>query len=332
MSSTNDKEQEQVTQGVLQSSYRNTHAVNLKKASPAIQQTTIEYLNNHCQDLVIAQRLTPDKAEKPLKHGSFYLTNYIGKAEPGFLVFLPKQYPTFVRFHLSKREREQTKGQPIVYIMRMRTSNIVNEGSVFVAALDVNSHLMILEDIYVWRNENIFQSNTFSKRRFVMKEFVEKHWIPDSRLLGGIVTEISQPKPLSSFKTLIENKESHRVDFVPEMAGRRRFYMLVNETKGALSTSDGYYGRVVKDGPVVNPLPMIKDDPEPLVRNVARAVKVPLLPDVYQLFDSENKSLGNAAIQQLELSKKLKEIKDTIWVTISYNEDFKRYEITGLKI
>jgi len=330
MSSINDKEQEQVTQGLLQSSYRNTHAVNLKKASPAIQQITIEYLNNHCQDLVIAQRLTPDKAEKPLKHGSFYLTNYIGKAEPGFLVFLPKQYPTFVRFHLSKREREQTKGQPIVYIMRMRTSNVVNEGSVFVAALDINSHLMILEDIYVWRNQNIFQSNTFSKRRFVMKEFVEKHWIPDSRLLGGIVTEVSQPKPLASFKSLIENKESHRVDFVPEMAGRRRFYMLVNETKGALSTSDGYYGRVVNPQPVVKNDTLVKNDPL-LSDTFARAVKVPLLPDVYELFDNNNKSLGNAAIQQLELSKKLKEMKDTIWVTTSYNEDFKRYEITGIK-
>lgn len=319
----NDKEQEQVTQGVLQSSYRNTHAVNLKKASPAIQQRTIEYLNNHCQDLVIAQRLTPDKAEKPLKNGSFYLTSYVGKAEPGFLVFLPNQYPTFVRFHLSKREREQTKGQPLVYIMRMRTSNVVNEGSVFISALDINSHLMILEDVYVWRNENIFQKDPFSKRRLIMKEFVEKHWIPDSRLLGGIITEISQPKPLASFKTLVENKESHRVDFVPEMAGRRRFYMLVNETKGALSTSDGYYGRVVKDVLV----PSVKD-----TTNIARAVKVPLLPDVYELFDNENKSLGRAAIQQLELSKKLKEMKDTIWVTILYNDDFKRYEITGLKI
>ena len=319
----NDKEQEQVTQGVLQSSYRNTHAVNLKKASPAIQQRTIEYLNNHCQDLVIAQRLTPDKAEKPLKNGSFYLTSYVGKAEPGFLVFLPNQYPTFVRFHLSKREREQTKGQPLVYIMRMRTSNVVNEGSVFISALDINSHLMILEDVYVWRNENIFQKDPFSKRRLIMKEFVEKHWIPDSRLLGGIITEISQPKPLASFKTLVENKESHRVDFVPEMAGRRRFYMLVNETKGALSTSDGYYGRVVKDVLV----PLVKD-----TTSIARAVKVPLLPDVYELFDNENKSLGRAAIQQLELSKKLKEMKDTIWVTILYNDDFKRYEITGLKI
>jgi len=314
--------QEQVTQGVLESSYRNTHAVNLKRASSSIQERTVEYLNNNCQDLVIAQRLTPDKAEKPLKHGIFYITNYVGKAEPGFLVFLPKQYPTFVTFRKSK---------PVVYIMRMRVSSVVNEGSILVAAIDLNSHLMILEDIYVWRNSNIFQTEPFSKRRTTMKEFVETHWIPDSRLLGGVVTEISQPKPLASFKSVVENKESHRIDFVPENPGRRRFYMLVNETKGALSTSDGYYGRAVTTSiPVKEVVPVKEAESEAVAVTTARAVKVPLLPDVYELFDSNNKTLGRAAIQQLELSKKLKEVNSDIWVTISYNEDFKRYEITGL--
>jgi len=313
--------QEQVTQGVLQSSYRNTHAVNLKRASSSIQERTVEYLNNNCQDLVIAQRLTPDKAEKPLKHGIFYITNYVGKAEPGFLVFLPKQYPTFVRFR---------KGNPVVYIMRMRVSSVVNEGSVLIAAIDLNSHLMILEDIYVWRNSNIFQIEPFSKRRSIMKEFVETHWIPDSRLLGGVVTEISQPKPLTSFKSVVENKESHRIDFVPETPGRRRFYLLVNETKGALSTSDGYYGRADMTSVPVKEIVPVKEAAAAEAVTKARAVKVPLLPDVYELFDSDNKTLGRAAIQQLELSKKLKEVNSDIWVTISYNEDFKRYEITGL--
>jgi hypothetical protein len=169
-----------------------------------------------------------------------------------------------------------------------------------------------------------------------MKEFVETHWIPDSRLLGGVITEISQPKPLASFKSVIENKESHRIDFVPENPGRRRFYLLVNETKGALSTSDGYYGRAVTTSVPVKEVVSVKEEAEAVAEAVtvtkarARAVKVPLLPDVYELFDSNNKTLGRAAIQQLELSKKLKEVNSDIWVTISYNEDFKRYEITGL--
>lgn len=217
-------EQEQITQGVLQSSYRNTHAVILKKANEKSQKAALEYLNNYCQDLVVAQRLTPDKAEKPIRYGQFFLTSYEGKCEPGFLVFLPNQYPIFVRFHLSKREREQTRGHPICYMMRLRVSNVVNEGSVFIAAVDPNSHLMLLEDIYVWRNENIFNTQTFSKRRLTLKEFTETHWIPDPRLLGGIITQISQPKSLSSFQSLIENKESHRIDFVPESPGKRRFY------------------------------------------------------------------------------------------------------------
>jgi hypothetical protein len=337
--------QKEITQGVLESSYRNTHAVILKRANEKTQKNAVEYLNTHCQDLVVAQRLTPDKAEKPLTYGKFYLTSYQGKCEPGFIVFLPNQPPIFVRFHLSKREREQTRGGPICYIMRLRVSSIVNEGSVFVAALDPNSHLMILEDIYVWRNENIFNKQTFSKRRELMKEFAEIHWIPDARLLGGIITEISQPKPLSSFQTLIENKESHRIDFVPESAMKRRFYILVNETQGQLSSSDGYYGRATKEKIVLPKIeepkieePKIEEPKieEPKIEEpkieakAAKAVKVPLLPDVYDLFDSNNNNLGRAAIQQLELSKKLKEVKGDIYVSIHHNTEFNRYEILSL--
>jgi len=165
-----------------------------------------------------------------------------------------------------------------------------------------------------------------------MKEFTEIHWIPDARLLGGIVTEISQPKPLSSFQTLIENKESYRIDFVPESAMKRRFYMLINETQGQLSSSDGYYGRATNEKIV---LPKVEEPKveEPKVeepKKEARAVKVPLLPDVYDLFDSNNSSLGRAAIQQLELSKKLKEVKGDIYVRINHNSEFNRYEITSL--
>jgi len=320
-------DQKEITQGVLETSYRNTHAVILKRANEKTQKSAVEYLNTHCQDLVVAQRLTPDKAEKPLTHGKFYLTSYQGKCEPGFIVFLPNQSPVFVRFHLSKREREQTRGGPICYTMRLRVSSIVNEGSVLVAALDTNSHLMILEDIYVWRNENVFNKQPFSKRRELMKEFTEIHWIPDARLLGGIVTEISQPKPLSSFQTLIENKESHRIDFVPDSAMKRRFYMLINETQGQLSSSDGYYGRATNEKIV---LPKLEEPKVEEPKKEARAVKVPLLPDVYDLFDSNNSSLGRAAIQQLELSKKLKEVKGDIYVTINHNSEFNRYEITSL--
>ena len=61
--------QEQIAQSINDSSYRNTHAVYLKHANETVKKQVLEFLNSHCQDLVVAQRLTPDKAEKPITNG-----------------------------------------------------------------------------------------------------------------------------------------------------------------------------------------------------------------------------------------------------------------------
>jgi hypothetical protein len=114
----------------------------------------------------------------------------------------------------------------------------------------------------------------------------------------------------------------------------------VNETQGQLSSSDGYYGRATKEKIVLPKIeePKIEEPKieEPKIEEpkkaakAAKAVKVPLLPDVYDLFDSNNNNLGRAAIQQLELSKKLKEVKGDIYVSIHHNTEFNRYEILSL--
>ena len=132
-------------------------------------------------DLVIQQRLLPEKAEVPLKRGTFYINTYTSKNEPGFLVFLENNPPMFMRYNLSKREREQTHGQPICNILRMRVSSVINTGSVFIASIDTVNHRMCIEDVYIWANENIFVKKTFTERRKYMQDFVEKHWIPDVR-------------------------------------------------------------------------------------------------------------------------------------------------------
>ena len=132
------KQQDQITQGVLKTSYRNSHATVLKKTSYQQQEIVEKFLNENCQDLVIQQRLTPDKAEGPLTKGTFFISTYSARIDPGYLVFLPNQIPVFVRYNLTKREREMTKGHPICYNLRMRVSAEINEGSVLIASLDVN--------------------------------------------------------------------------------------------------------------------------------------------------------------------------------------------------
>jgi hypothetical protein len=313
--------QEQIAQGSLQSSHRNTHAIVLKKANTTLQQKAIDFLNSTKLDLVIQQRLSADKAETPLKKGTFFIQTYGSKCEPGFLVFLHDSVPVFVKYNLSKKERQATNGQPLCYILRMRTSAKVNEGSVFVASIDTINHKLYLEDIYIWCKQNIFNSKTFLERRAYIKEFVETHWIPDVRLLGGIMVEIIQPHPLIFFESLLSSKDFMKVNFIPNSPGRRRFTLNLNEVEAKIDSS-AYYGRVTKEV-------FVKQN-EVSRYSTAKAIRVPILPDVYDLYNN-GISLGHGAIQNLSLSKLLKEKNDLeLHVKINYNEDFKRYEIVGL--
>ena len=341
-----DAQQLQIAEGSLNSSHRNTHAIILKKAHKKQEDKAIEYLNNYCSDLVIGQRLNLDK-EIILKNNTFFVNTYLSKVEPGFLVFLPDSQPVFIRYNLSKKERFQTNGKPLCYILRLRVSAEVNSGSVFVVSVDTVNHSMLFEDIYVWKNKYIFETQTFTQRRIIMKEFVEKHWMPDVRLLGGIVSNIIEPKPLSYVKELENVKEFMNIHLIPDSAGKRRFTFKLNETEAKIT--DGFYGRndnrkntnkplLKVELSKINPQQQQQQQQAPKSNKqttqkhtVAKAVKIPDIPDLYELYDIEGNSLSRAAVQQLFLSRQLKNIKENeIMVKISYNEDFNRYEIVGL--
>jgi hypothetical protein len=326
-------QQLQIAEGSLKSSHRNTHAIILKKAHKNQETKAINYLNNYCRDLVIGQRLNLDKnsEENIIKNNTFYVHTYLSKVEPGFLVFLPDNQPVFIRYNLSKKERFQTHGNPLCYVLRLRVSSVVNSGSVFVVSVDTLNHSMLFEDIYVWNNKNIFETETFTQRRNTMKEFVEKHWMPDVRLLGGIISDIIAPKPLSFVKTLENVKEYTNIHLIPETAGKRRFTFRLNETEAKLT--DGFYGRkdiVVKPQAKNQEQPKLQQPPK-TKHTVAKAVKIPDIPDLYELYDNEGNSLSRAAVQQLQLSKQLKSSsQNEVMVKVSFNEDFNRYEIVGL--
>jgi hypothetical protein len=339
-------QQQQIAQGSLKSSHRNTHAVVLHKPNEKQIQEAINLLNNYCHDLVISQRLNPDKnqyAEIPLKKAPFFVYTNKTKSEPGFLVFLPKSNPIFVRYNLSKKERLNTNGSPLCYTLRMRVSPEVYEGSIFVATLDVISHTLLLEDIYVWRKENIFETKKFIERRVFMEEFVQRHWIPDVRLLSGIITEIIHPQPLSSLKELIGQKDFTKVFLIPNTPNKRRFTFNLNDSFAKIE--GGYYGRKIQTNQMnqKNQTNQMKQSNEikietPIKKDIpinkhtyAKAIRIPEIPDVYELFDTNDNSLSRACVQQLDLSKLLKTINsDSIMVKITYNNDFNRYEIIGL--
>jgi hypothetical protein len=341
-------QQQQIAQGSLRSSHRNTHAIVFKKTNPKEQSKILDFLTNVCKDLIISQRINSSNAigssdrqnsiasyaEIPLKRSTFFHYSTTSKVEPGFLVFAPNSNPVFVKTNLSKKEKEFNKGQPICYTLRMRVSPEIYEGSVFIASLDGVNHSMTLEDVYVWKKKNIYQTNTFTERRKYMKEFVERHWIPDVRLLGGIITNIMNPLPLSSISQLKDTQDFTKVFLIPDAPGKRRFTFNLNETVAQIQ--NGYYGR--KDFQQKEPSQPAQpakpkcETPTTIdsTPKVAKAIKIPQLPDIYELYDLNGNHLNKAAVQSLELSKLLKEFDSEIQVKIKYNSDFNRYEIIGL--
>lgn len=320
--------QEQIAEGSLNNSHRNTNPVFLKKANSFLQKKALDYLYTKCQDLVISQRLNPDT--NILEKNRFFVHSYTSKTEPGFLVCMPDTTPIFIKVFQKKDV------PPQAFILRFRFSQEVYKGTIFIVSLDTINHSFSFEDIYVWNDQNIFCMKTFSQRREVLKNFIQYHYIADVRLLGGLITNVINPKPLEYFEELKDTKNYTRVHFIPDSVNRRRLTYTLNDIEARIG--DGYYGR--KDVPKQynsNLKPVLSSTIRPVLSNItrptiAKAVLVPMLPDVYELFDKDT-SLGKAAIQTLELSKKLKEIQtDNIYVKIKFNESFKRYEITDLHV
>lgn len=310
--------QEQIAEGSLNNSHRNTNPIFLKKANPFLKKKALDYLYSKCQDLVISQRLNPDT--NILEKNTFFVHSYTSKTDPGFLVCMPNTTPIFVKVFSKKDIPSQA------FILRFRFSQEVYKGSIFIVSLDSINHSFLFEDIYVWNDQNVFAIKTFSQRREIMKHFIQYHYIADVRLLGGLITNVINPRPLEYFEELKDTRGYTRVHFIPDSSNKRRLTYTLNDIEARIG--DGYYGRKEISKPILQQ--RNQSTHTPIKPTFAKAIPVPMLPDVYELFDNDI-SLGKAAIQTLELSKKLKDIPtDNKFVKIKYNDTFKRYEIIAL--
>ena len=145
-----------LSQGSLRNSHRETHAVKRKRAPALFQELARKLVESCSQDLVLRQRLDPERAEAPLRKGTFFALENEGRAEPGFLVFLPGKPAIYLQFR--KGVQAST--------LRMRVSTGVAEGggSVLIATLDDVLHTLRLEDVWMWRGENLGKQ-TYTQRR-----------------------------------------------------------------------------------------------------------------------------------------------------------------------
>jgi hypothetical protein len=317
------------------------------------------------EDLIIRQRLDPDRSEVPLKRGTFYVLENEGRADPGFIVILPGKPVLFY---------QQRRGRPAqTWTLRMRVGAAVGEGggSVLVATLDDVLHTLRLEDVWMWRGEALAGKVDYSTRRGKLKEFVERHWVPDARLMGGIFTTVANPVSLEAFTQKGVTDGCNSVEFIPEQAGRRRLvWFLEGMVKAAealpamkqmrsgmaVARSEAIRGPATgsgvairgpatgsggaatgngvavasSDSPAPSPAPASTQPPQPSRR--ARAVPVDKMPDVYDLFGEDGLPISRASVQQFRVSQALKEMltkKGELWVQARWRPEFGGYEIQG---
>ena len=318
----------------IRNSHREIHAVRGKPAHKHIAEKARALVDRCSQSgTVIRQHLDLDRMKVPLQKGTFYVIENDGNSEPGFLVFLPgQQAPVYLN-------TKQRGPHPIT--LRMRVSPVLGEGggSVFIATLDTIQHKLRIEDVWMWKGTSVFDTDGYSKRREYLREFVERYWVPDARLLGGIVTSILNPKSISEF---LEGVPNELIELLPESPGRRRIrgtrshhpaggvppppHPLSNGT-----TPVDRAHRTDRSSKVQGDMEP-KLQPPTLQRVIThprlRAVPVDKMPDIYDLYDEKGLPVTRAPVQLFSLSQMLRNKKGDIWVTAEWRENFNGYEIT----
>jgi hypothetical protein len=250
-----------------------------------------------------------ERMKQPLQKGMFYVIENDGLAEPGFLVFLPGQAPIFL----------QTKMKaPPPCTLRMRVSPVLGErgGSILVATLDTIQHSLRIEDVWMWKGVAIFDTMGYSKRREYLKEFVERCWIPDVRLMGGIQTSILNPKSVHESMNTPANSVS-TIEFIPEIAGKRRMW---------IGGSGSVRQNELRESPIVSVSALTSESTH--IKAIAKAVDK--MPDIYDLYDDNERFIGQGSVQKFSLSQELRSRDTTCPVNIQWRKEFNGYEIIGL--
>jgi hypothetical protein len=335
-------------EGTIRNSHRDSHAVKAKRAPNQVAEKA-RALIERCSEsgTVIRQHLDIDRMKQPLQKGLFYVIENDSNADPGFLVFLPgQQAPVYIN-------TRKHAGPPCT--LRMRVSPTLGDGggSVFVATLDPIQHTLRLEDVWMWKGTAIFDKVAYSKRREHLKEFVERLWVPDARLLGGVVASLLNPKSIAEY--LQTSGTTHMIEFLPELPGRRRMWHRLGEQKAVAVAPMvlGEGGVIIPQAPV-RPQPQQRPQEQPRVAprppprpsmpmsteasvanqapptRKALAKPVDKMPDIYDIYDEQGLPISRASVQAFSLAQEMRKMTGDISVSIRWRPEFGGYEIVSI--
>ncbi len=288
-------------------------------------------------------------AAKLLERDSWYWLQPLLGGRSGYLVFLPDEPAVWL-----DEQMKQSFKIPI------RVSQKVYEkGSIFLASLDRTDGLLRLEDCWQFSG-TLVRSQTFTQRWNHLCKFYDEMFCQDDILQQGLQIELAKYESLESalhwsslpHMMLAQGEKSHRRLRVqcggdmPTAPAKRS--EVPRGLGGGPSVPKAAPPRILKrpshsssnaaQQPSITPYALLPTPTATLEEKpgFARAVPHETYPDTYDLWVG-SKKLGYAAVQDLMLSRQLREAigknsgRQELLVRIAWNDEFGMNEIVGLE-
>jgi hypothetical protein len=260
----------------------------------------------------IRHSLQIDKSESFFSTEKMTLIANEGRTEPGYICFFPQQPVMFIG-------GRQDQG----VFLRLRVDSSLFQGTIFIGTLDGGS--LVLEDCLSWRGKQLVDQ-PFSKRYAQLHTFFHTLCVRDERI-SGVKLSLAKLYSLSALADLVQKDEFWSVDFVPELARRRRFFMRLHGVTAVKQQQQKTQEQSFQPTTVAAP---VTEVPKTLV---AIAKNIQGLPDTYDLFSYDKVHIGEGAIQSDQMSTDVRvaiKKNPSLPVFVEWNEEFECYEITGV--
>ena len=324
------------TNGSIRASGLRGNSFRPTQVEPALLNAAKQFLENFQMDTRVRQLLYEDKLEQSVGKHVYYVLGNEQKYEPGFLCVM--------------------KGHPIVFLssrfqygyalrMRLHASLYQNE-ALFIGTLDTLYSTFRLEDVWYLNGKATFM-DPYSKRYGYLQTFLDTMFVQDKQL-SGFHVEIAKPSPLANLRKIVDSKEFYSVDFIPEHGGRRRWHLPLAFTHQQKEITMAPFNAKGPEKTLVEAVIPASTAAASVSASVsastkakeqhyteAIASKIVGMPDTYSLISKTNIDIGHGAVQTTGLSMLLREEfnkkkQTSVLVSVQWNEEFKRYKITGI--
>ena len=262
----------------------------------------------------ISQYADINYATKKFQGKRWYWLPQIGRS--GYLVFLPKTPIVWID--------EQFKQS---YKIQMRVSSTMYEKpSVLIASLNLGDGLLRLEDAWFLSGKNLV-NNPFTQRWDNLLETYSLLYKYDSALQQGLRIEPAVYEPLVSIKNIQQMPNVMLAQ--GEDDARRLRVQLVQPQPKPESQGQNIQKPIIQEAQKPAPRPPPRPARSDSQSKEAFAIPHPEYPDTYELLVDGVKK-GFAAVQDIDLSKRLKGCGNKIRVKIEWNAEFSMYEINDV--